>query len=492
MRTLLISFLLILLTYSNACSQRFSVSFSSAVSSEPFTGNVFLYLSKNNRSPKDANVGLELFPCYSVHVTNVRPGGIVTFDDRAISYPVKLSDLERGEYFVQAVWDRNLRGRSIAAGPGNMFSRTSKTTFTKDAKRRFTVDCDQVVPDRVLAETELQKEVKVTSELLSDFYKRHTTIDAAVLLPSVYTTEPDRTFPVVFIIFGYGADYHDYAEYKSSTVGLDDTTSYIKVFLDGSCPWGHSVYANSDNNGPWGDALVREFIPALERTFRCNGARLVTGNSSGGWSSLWLQTHYPKVFAGCWSGSPDEVDFRSFCNANIYSDSNMFYDKDGNLKPYATIEGRLLWVYMKDAYQMENVISRGEQMHSYEAVFGKKGKDGCPERICDPSTGEIDSVTAAHWKNYDISLYLRTNWDELKKDLDGKVRVSVGEQDNFNLNAAVHLLEEEMNRLHSQFVFSYYPGGHLTVFSADYRRDGIQFLEQKYREWLDRTDGTIK
>jgi len=27
---------------------------------------------------------------------------------------------------------------------------------------------------------------------------------------------------------------------------------------------GHSVYANSDNNGPWGDALIKEFIPALE------------------------------------------------------------------------------------------------------------------------------------------------------------------------------------------------------------------------------------
>jgi len=58
---------------------------------------------------------------------------------------------------------------------------------------------------------------------------------------------------------------------------------------------------------------------------------------------------------------------------------------------------------------MEHVIYRGEQMHSFDAVFSKKGKDGEPERICNSETGEIDSNVFQHWKNYDISLYLRTN-----------------------------------------------------------------------------------
>lgn len=39
-------------------------------------------------------------------------------------------------------------------------------------------------------------------------------------------------------------------------------------------------------------------------------------------------------------------------------------------------------------------------------------------------------MIVAHWKNHDISLYLRTNWDKLRNDLEGKVKVSVGEQDN--------------------------------------------------------------
>ena len=34
-------------------------------------------------------------------------------------------------------------------------------------------------------------------------------------------------------------------------------------------------------------------------------ARLLTGHSSGGWSTLWLQITYPGVFGATWSTSPE-------------------------------------------------------------------------------------------------------------------------------------------------------------------------------------------
>ena len=42
------------------------------------------------------------------------------------------------------------------------------------------------------------------------------------------------------------------------------------------------------NNGPYGDALVQEVIPYLEKAFRCGGAgkRFTCGASTGGWVSL--------------------------------------------------------------------------------------------------------------------------------------------------------------------------------------------------------------
>lgn len=46
--------------------------------------------------------------CFAIDVNQIKPNTTVLFDDKAISYPVNLSDIERGEYYVQAVWDRNL------------------------------------------------------------------------------------------------------------------------------------------------------------------------------------------------------------------------------------------------------------------------------------------------------------------------------------------------------------------------------------------------
>lgn len=235
---------------------------------------------------------------------------------------------------------------------------------------------------------------------------------------------------------------------------------------------------------PWGDALIKELIPALEKNYRCNGARFLYGHSSGGWTVVWLQTQYAKTFAGCWSSSPDPLDFRDFSTINLYADKNMYYTKDSSLRVIASIAGRIPWMYMRDYYQMENVIYRGEQLHSFDAVFGKKGKDGNPQYICDHKTGEIDTNAFSHWKQYDISLLLRSNWEKYKADVDGKIRVSVGKGDNFFLNRPVALLEKEMKKLNANMVFEYYPGDHFTVSSNEYRAKGLQFLAQKYSEWL--------
>jgi len=125
-------------------------------------------------------------------------------------------------------------------------------------------------------------------------------------------------------------------------------------------------------------------------------------------------------------------------------------------------------------------------MHSFDAVFSKKGSDGEPQRILDYRTGQIDTAVFEHWKNYDISLYLRTNWDNIKPDLDGKIMISVGNQDNFLLNYAVKLLDGEMKKLNSAFVFAYYPGDHFTIATPEFFKDGNGFLEKKYAQWLDK------
>ena len=484
MKKIYCSVLFISLCFVNGFSQQFSVSYSPSVFNKVFTGNVIAYLSKENTEPKDGSVGFDLFPCFSVFAKNIQPGQTITINDKAISYPTSLSNIERGEYYVQIVWDRNLGGRSIAASAGNLYNLSEKINITKDTKKVFSILATQMIAAAdEFKETEFVKELKAPSSLLSKFHGKMMTVDGAVILPKEYYNEPDRKFPVLFTVAGYGGDYHRYSGDAIPGPGLD-SIPVIKVYLDGNCPLGHCVYANSDNNGPWGDALTSEFIPLLEKKYRCNGAKLLTGHSSGGWTVLWLQTQYPQVFDACWASSPDPVDFQNFQKIDLYQDKNMFYDKDSLPRLVATVAGAIPWATTKNIYQMENVVYRGEQMHSFNAVFSKKGIDGMPESICNSKTGEIDPAVLSHWKNYDIALYLMNNWETIKSALDGKVRISVGTQDNFLLNHAVNSLEVKMKKLNSTFQFAYYPGDHFTVSTPGYRKDGYQFLKQKYLEWL--------
>jgi S-formylglutathione hydrolase FrmB len=483
MKKIYFSLLLISLFFADGYGQQFEVSYSASVFDTPFTGNVVVYMSKENKEPKDAAIARNSFPCFSVAVKNVQPGQAITIDDKAISFPTALSDIERGAYYVQIVWDRNLGGRSIAASPGNLFNTSEKITITKDFKKVFKIVAKEMVAEHPdFKETEYVKAVEAPSALLTAFHGKEMTVNAAVILPKEYYTEPTRKFPVLFVVSGYFGNYHELSG-KIKPSSQIASTSVILVILGGQCDLGHSVYANSDNNGPWSDALITEFIPALEKKFRANGARLLTGHSSGGWAALWLQTQYPKVFDGCWSSAPDFVDFRSFYKVNLYEAENMFYDKEGSPRLLATVGGFIPWATIKTSYQIENVVYRGEQMHSYDAVFSKKGSDGMPESICNSVTGLIDTAVFAHWKNYDIALNLRNNWESLKSELDNKVLISVGNQDNFLLNDPVHLLEKQMKELDSNFEFAYYPGDHFTL-PPEYEKDGRQFLEQKYIEWL--------
>ena len=121
MKHLILVFTLVFVSF-GINAQQFEVRFSSKVLNEPFSGNVLLYLSKENKTPKNAFVALELIPVYRTTVENIKPNEFIVFDDNAISYPVELSNIERGDYYVQAVFDRNLGGQNIGQSPGNIYS----------------------------------------------------------------------------------------------------------------------------------------------------------------------------------------------------------------------------------------------------------------------------------------------------------------------------------------------------------------------------------
>lgn len=334
--------------------------------SDSFSGQILLSLSKENKTPKDAFLALELPPVFRIEVNHLNPNQSVIFNDQAMSYPVALSDIERGTYYVQAVFDRNLGGQNIASSAGNLFSEPQQVILDKNFNTKFVLSCNQIVEEITFKETSHLKELRLKSNLLSTFHDKEVFIAGAVSLPKHYFDNPNQSYPVVFSVFGFGANYKLHA--GKGKYNFNSLAGYpaIVVYLDGNCSEGHSTYANSDINGPWGDALVQEFIPELQKRYRTNGANMVFGHSSGGWTSLWLQINYPEMFSGAWASAPDQVDFRNWQGKNIYETDNMFYDANGNLLADITMAGRFSIISAKDLYRLEHVVYRGEQLHSFD------------------------------------------------------------------------------------------------------------------------------
>jgi S-formylglutathione hydrolase FrmB len=259
----------------------------------------------------------------------------------------------------------------------------------------------------------------------------------------------------------------------------------IHVTLDPTCRLGHHVFADSDNNGPCGQALVQELVPYIEKTYRGLGvpaARFVTGHSSGGWSSLWLQVAYPDFFGGVWSTAPDPVDFRDFQRVNIYAkDANLFRDEQGNDRPLVRKSGKVL-VHYKQFSDMEVVMGRSGQLFSFEAVFGPRGGEGKPMPLWDRETGRIDPAVAKSWQRYDIRLVLQRNWETLAPKLRGKIHVYMGSEDNFYLEGATILLKQALSGLGSDAIVEIFPGrDHGTLVDRALRERIATEMAERYR-----------
>ena len=147
---------------------------------------------------------------------------------------------------------------------------------------------------------------------LSKFHGAPYTLKAGVMLPRDY--DGTAKYPVLYSVTGFGGDHTSIRRWLGRVKEDDVLDQCIIVVPDASNRYGHSVFCDSASIGPWGQALVQEMIPALELEFGGAGPeeRYVTGISSGGWSSLWLQVAYPEAFAGCWSHVPDPIDFFDF------------------------------------------------------------------------------------------------------------------------------------------------------------------------------------
>jgi hypothetical protein len=493
---------------------KFSISFTKAMSDQAQDGRLLLMLANNNSSePRfQINDGLSTQLIFGVDVEGMLPGQEIIIDESAFGYPKRsVKDIPPGDYFVQALINRyetfNLKtgqqvklppdqgeGQHWESKPGNFYSNPVKVTIdpTKDETIKMTMD-QKIPPIDEPKDTKYIRHIKIQSKLLSEFWGRPMFLGAHVLLPEGFDEHPDARYPLMVFHGHFPNDFGGFSETPPDP--NMDTTDYIERFgiygynkfqkqeaydfykqwtgknfprfliieIQHANPYYDDSYAvNSANLGPYGDAIMKELLPEIEKQFRGIGegwARFTYGGSTGGWEALASQMFYPDEFNGCFAACPDPVDFRAYCLVNIYKDKNAYwYDAPFKKLPKPSHRNYLGQIQstMEESNYFELVLGTksrsGQQWDIWEAVYSPQGDDGYPKRIFDKVSGEIDTTVAAYWReNYDLRYILERDWTTLGPKLQGKIHLYCGDMDNYYLNNAVYLMEDFLKKTNSPF-----------------------------------------
>ena len=461
---------------------RFEISFPSSVHSEAITGRVFVMVSRDDRREPRLQAGSwsRSVPFFGVEVENLKPGEVAVIDEKVLGYPPKsLSEIPDGDYYVQGlinvytkfhrsdghvIWAHmdQWEGQRFNRSPGNLYSDVISVNLDPSSGYTIKLTLNKVIPPvKIPEDTKWVKHIKFQSKLLTEFWGHPIYIGAIVLLPKEYDTHPDVYYPVHYrqghfslrppYGFREGSDF-----YKIWT--SENFPRMIAVTFQHPCPYFDDSYAvNSENCGPYGDAIMTELIPYIEEHFRIIRkpyARVLSGGSTGGWEALALQVFHPDFFGGTWSFFPDPIDFRYYQLTNIYEDKNAFGKEYGWLKIerplMRDVHGQVL-VTMRQMSQLEAVLGSkgrsGQQLDIWQAAYGPVDEDGYPKPLWDKLTGEIDHEVAQYLKeHYDLRYYIEKNWPWLGPKLVGKIHLLCGDMDNFYLNEAVYELENFLEK----------------------------------------------
>lgn len=423
-------------------------------------------------------------PVYGVDVRGFGPGDMVRVDDASsVGFPSATGELEPGEYRVQAVFDWQSESGSWYREPGNVFSAVVTATKGQSGGVVVPITLTNSVPAPPEPSVAGGQFFEVRSELLSAFRGRDVFLRAGVALPIDH--DPMREYPAIYEIPGFGGDrssaLREVQRRRSLDAGSDEEAlarSAFRIVIDPDGPNGHTLLADSANNGPVGRAIVEELIPALERRYRLierPEARLVTGHSSGGWTTLWLMTEYPEVFGAGWSSAPDPVDFHAFQKVDIYQDENMYYRQtpEGERAALAsyTRDGQVLMTIAEEN-AVENAIgprnTSGEQWDSWLAVFGPRAEDGNPADLFDTVSGAIDRESSEHFRRYDIVDRLRSDPARFGPIFRDRIRLVVGDADSFDLHIAVERLRAALGEVWPKVTMEMTPGYIEIVPGADH------------------------
>lgn len=257
-----------------------------------------------------------------------------------------------------------------------------------------------------------------------------------VYLPPGYDDQPDRRYPSVYVIQGYGGFISAWAnrsayrppfpETADALFARGDAPPCIVVFVDAWTTYGGSQFVDSPGTGRYHKYLCDEVVPFVDtryRTLDSPANRGIMGKSSGGFGAMITPMLRPDLFGGLATHAGDAL-YEVLYLPEFAKTVRGLRSYDGSVEAW--------W----EDFQSRVAFTRPEDMdilmiYGVSACFSA-ADDGRPILPFDPVSARLLDDVWARWLDWDPVRMVPRHADALRGLR--AVWIDGGRSDQFNLD----------------------------------------------------------
>ena len=129
--------------------------------------------------------------------------------------------------------------------------------------------------------------------------------DVVVYLPPSYERSPNRRYPVVYFLHGYGVGVEAYVKMLNLPTLADSAIAagskeMIIVMPDAFTVYSGSMYSNSPTTGNWEGFISHDLVQHIDKHYRTvadRNSRGLSGHSMGGYGTIRIGMKHSEVFS---------------------------------------------------------------------------------------------------------------------------------------------------------------------------------------------------
>jgi enterochelin esterase-like enzyme len=293
--------------------------------------------------------------------------------------------------------------------------------------------------------------------------------DVVVYLPPSYASSPNRRYPVLYFLHGYGVRAETYWNSLSvpaaaeATVANGSAREMIIVLPDAFTVYSGSMFSNSLTTGDWETYIAEDLVNYIDshyRTIAERRARGLAGHSMGGYGTVRIGMKRPEAFSVLYAMS-------SCC----------LMQNPQQLLPGQPAAGKQSADGNAQAKQAAGKQAKGggalANALSAQAAAWAPNPQNPPQYFDLPTKdGEVQPLIAAKWVANSPLIMVDQYVPNLKRYR--AIAIDVGKQDPF-LTTNIQL-SESLTRLGIQHVFEAYDGDHGNRIRARFAEQVLPFF----------------